>query len=550
MLSMKWYKFLISFGLFAGAFLNLIYGLNYVTGGIYLVQTNGQLSADDIYRHYGESLRYTDIAFGIFLIVFAIFGIVLRNKLAKFKSEAPKLVNVFYASSAVGILLYSIVFSTITSTGFDALQIVSAAVSVIIWFANFKYFRNREHLFVGRQAIQQMPNVQNSYSLSYSDEKPKTYGNNNVYGSDISYTPSDEAPAATAAPAANVDFAKNEAIDSKINVSFTIQPPKYEMDAEYGLVLNKPICTQGTNEMWHYLNSLRTINGDVINWICRGSFSVEGISGPIMVYDAYLPSGAEYKTVYISPLGNSTPSFAPKGFSYLSTSTRQQIQMTSSSKTKKLTKGLIIIGTIVIVLAIGVLVGIPEYNYRQACSLLNERSYVVAIEMFENLDGYKDSENKINEAKYGYVLRYNNNDDITTFEYLKQLCKLDYKDSLNIYDRLYEWRIIVTAINSSEENDTNHRDAISRFSPVIFHLKLMGGEPNSSVRITVKSYYPNGATDEYVFDDKWSDGETGWYGWYDGFYEYPENGETGMLQCKFYDEEGNLIGSGSVRITD
>ena len=192
MLSMKWYKFLINFGLFAGAFLNLIYGLNYVTGGIYLVQTNGRLSADDIYRHYGESLRYTDIAFGIFLIVFAIFGIVLRNKLAKFKSEAPKLVNVFYASSAVGSLLYSILFSTITSTGFDALQIVSVAVSVIIWFANFKYFRNRKHLFMGRQAIQPMTNVQNSYSLSYSDEKPKTYGKYNVYGNDIKYVAPDE----------------------------------------------------------------------------------------------------------------------------------------------------------------------------------------------------------------------------------------------------------------------------------------------------------------------------------------------------------------------
>ncbi len=37
---------------------------------------------------------------------------------------------------------------------------------------------------------------------------------------------------------------------------------------------------------------------------------------------------------------------------------------------------------------------------------------------------------------------------------------------------------------------------------------------------------------------------------YDGFYEYPEKGEIGILQCKFYDDEGNLIGADSVRITD
>ena len=55
---------------------------------------------------------------------------------------------------------------------------------------------------------------------------------------------------------------------------------------------------------------------------------------------------------------------------------------------------------------------------------------------------------------------------------------------------------------------------------------------------------------EYTFDNKWTDGEIGWYGWYDGLYEYPEYGATGTLQCKFYDENDNLIGVGSVRITD
>ena len=102
----------------------------------------------------------------------------------------------------------------------------------------------------------------------------------------------------------------------------------------------------------------------------------------------------------------------------------------------------------------------------------------------------------------------------------------------------------------SADDETTNKVSISRSSPIYFHIKLTGGEPNSSMRITVQPHYPDGDTGEYTFDDKWTDGETGWYGWYDGLYEYPEYGATGNLQCKFYDEDGNFIGSGSIRISE
>ena len=170
--------------------------------------------------------------------------------------------------------------------------------------------------------------------------------------------------------------------------------------------------------------------------------------------------------------------------------------------------------------------------------------------MFEDLNGYRNSENKILEAKYQYVIKHENNNDKTTFTYLKELKRQDYKDSAEIYEDLYEWRVTVIAVNSSEDDETTNKSSISRSSPIYFHIKLTGGEPNGSMRITVKPHYPDGDTGEYTFDDKWTDGETGWYGWYDGLYEYPEYGATGTLQCKFYDEDGNLIGSGSIRISE
>ena len=147
-LGMAWYKFLIYFALIAGAILNIIYGINYITGGIYFSQTNGQVSAEDVYYYYGDGLRFVDILFGLFLIAFAVFGIVLRNRLSKYKPDAPKLVYIFYAVSAGGSLLYAILVAAITSTQIGASQVLSIITSIVFLILNVMYFRKREHLFV------------------------------------------------------------------------------------------------------------------------------------------------------------------------------------------------------------------------------------------------------------------------------------------------------------------------------------------------------------------------------------------------------------------
>lgn len=53
-----------------------------------------------------------------------------------------------------------------------------------------------------------------------------------------------------------------------------------------------------------------------------------------------------------------------------------------------------------------------------------------------------------------------------------------------------------------------------------------------------------------MFEDKWSDGDSLWYGWSDSIYNTPKYGDTGTLRCNFYDDEENLIGVGSVTITE
>lgn len=335
----------------------------------------------------------------------------------------------------------------------------------------------------------------------------------------------------------------------------THQPANYGLDGELGLVPNKPIRTNGAAQQWQYLQCLRSINGDVLKWNRRGSINIDGVQGLVDIFDAYLPSGAEYKTVYLNANGIACPAYAPKGFSYVSAPhvsapISQPAKTTEYPKTKKIAKILLIIAAVIAVLAICLTLAVPEIKYQEACSTLKDGDHVSAIQMFEDLDCYKDSEEKISEAMYSYVLKHKNNDDTTTFDYLKKLKKQDYKDSSRIYENLYAWEIIVFAVNSSENDLSTDNNSISKHSSVYFHIRLTGGEPNASMRITVKSTLPNGNSGEYTFDNKWTDEDTGWYGWYDGIYEYPEYGATGTLQCKFYDDDGNLIGMGSVRITD
>ena len=328
--------------------------------------------------------------------------------------------------------------------------------------------------------------------------------------------------------------------------------PHNELDSDFGLVPQKPVYTVGIDEQEKYLKSLRTINGEPIKWNRRGSMSVNGVNGMVDVYDTYLPSGVEYKTIYVNMYGAYNSAFAPKGFSISSIPTTPN--QTKRQKIKKKRKWIIpviasVVGVIIISI-VALIFGIPASKYNEACSKLENGFYQEAIEMFEELDGYKKSEDKINEAKYGYVLAHKNNDDRTTYAYLKELKKQDYKDSVNIYDNLYEWKITVIAINSSENDETTYKNSISKYNAVYFHLKLTGGEPGESVRITAKPTFPDGEKGEYVFEDKWSDGDILWYGWSDGLYNNPQYGDTGTLRCNFYDDNGNLIGAGSVKITN
>ena len=143
---MKWYKFLIYFSLFAGAILNGISGLNFLTGTVYGSDSSLVYSVFD-------GLRVLDIIMGVGLLGFAVLAIYTRMRLAGYYSNAPKLICITYAASAVLNLIYIIgILVILPSYALEYINFTSTIANIVSSFimvgANYVYFNKRSHLFV------------------------------------------------------------------------------------------------------------------------------------------------------------------------------------------------------------------------------------------------------------------------------------------------------------------------------------------------------------------------------------------------------------------
>ena len=143
--SMKWFKFLIYFGLFAGAVLNLINGIGLVTGSIYE-------DAKDLVYAMIEDLEAFDTAMGMFAIFLALMGVVVRFQLSGYKAKAPVALTALYVGALLFNLVYVIGLNNIlpeiilSEIDFSSTY-GSIASSAVMIFVNHTYFKKREHLF-------------------------------------------------------------------------------------------------------------------------------------------------------------------------------------------------------------------------------------------------------------------------------------------------------------------------------------------------------------------------------------------------------------------
>lgn len=163
-LGMAWYKFLKYFALILGPIFNFIYSLGYLSGSVYMTETNGQVTADQMYAYYGTALQLADVVYGFFLIGFALFALVVRSKLANFDSDAPKFVTIHYSIAAFVPFTYTIIVASITSQPIVDNAFVSLIIALLFLLLNIKYFKKRAHLFADQPVIVQT-STQNSSTI-------------------------------------------------------------------------------------------------------------------------------------------------------------------------------------------------------------------------------------------------------------------------------------------------------------------------------------------------------------------------------------------------
>lgn len=143
---MKWFKFLIYFGLFFGAFTNFLTGINLITGNIYG-------SDKELVYSVFENLQTMDMIMGALLIGIAALGVYTRFRLSGFRKDGPAMVQVMYAAGAAFQLIYALsvqaVLPSSAALELDFSSMYSGAITgVIMIFVNRSYFAKRAHLFV------------------------------------------------------------------------------------------------------------------------------------------------------------------------------------------------------------------------------------------------------------------------------------------------------------------------------------------------------------------------------------------------------------------
>ena len=142
---MKGFKFLIYFGLFAGALLNLISGIMQLTGGHYGEEK-------ELVYYVFSDMKTVDLIFGILLIFLAVFGVYTRFQLSSYRRRGPTCLNVLYIANIILSLAYLIAASALTQINIvelgGASMITSLVVSICMVVVNTIYFKKRSQLFV------------------------------------------------------------------------------------------------------------------------------------------------------------------------------------------------------------------------------------------------------------------------------------------------------------------------------------------------------------------------------------------------------------------
>lgn len=145
---MKWFKFIIWVQLFLSALLLAALSLALFTGSHYMTEYG---SARDLVYLFFQGLQIVDIIFAVVFLALAVWCVVVRMGLAKFKKGAPTQYLVLLGVNIVAQTLYAVALAVITGVEiFDAMgpsSLAQIVVSIVMVFVNKIYFDKRAYMF-------------------------------------------------------------------------------------------------------------------------------------------------------------------------------------------------------------------------------------------------------------------------------------------------------------------------------------------------------------------------------------------------------------------
>lgn len=144
--SMKWFKFLINFSLFASAAINVFIAIGYFIGSGY-----GGF-AEMFYDAYNGLLAW-DVFSGILQLAISGLCIYARFQLSGFKRNGPAMLKVCHASVIAFYVIYLIgaacIFGKMLPNFFNFAAFGrNIAINLVMLIVNHIYFKKRAHLFV------------------------------------------------------------------------------------------------------------------------------------------------------------------------------------------------------------------------------------------------------------------------------------------------------------------------------------------------------------------------------------------------------------------
>ncbi len=210
---------------------------------------------------------------------------------------------------------------------------------------------------------------------------------------------------------------------------------------------------------------------------------------------------------------------------------------TKKKKNKKKKKIAIICSiTVVIIASICVICSIlisPYVEYNNAVENLHNGDYYSAYLYFASSD-FPDSKELMHEAQYGYINDNYYREDETTYQFLKELKDLDYKDSKELFDDLYAWEVTLDYCNTNpNDEETNIGSVPKKCSYYHMNFILSGGEPNKKITLYNKTKWPSGDvyTSSWYWEDCTDHSNLGIL-WNEGF-----SSTAGTFTIEFYDAE-------------